>query len=186
MLGRFASVLLLTALTLACSEPPTKEFHQAQGAVAAARAADAAVYAADQLKAAEDALQKYDAAVAQHDYRAALSDALDARDRAYAAAKQASDEKAAARGHAETLVAQLDSLTKTARARLSGTAGPRLSSQAAQRLRDALRTASPALQEARSRLDKQDYRSAIAGLEPIVQTLQRELQPPATGRRRGR
>jgi hypothetical protein len=183
---RLASVLLITALTLACSEPPTKEQHQAEGALAAARAADAAIYAPDQLKAAEAALQKYDAAVAERDYRGALNDALDARDLAYAAAKQASDDKAAARGRAETLVAQLDALTRTATARLAGTATPRLSSQAAERVRAALRTAPSALQEARSLLEKQDYRGAIKRLEPVVQTLQRELQPPAAGRRRGR
>lgn len=176
----------MTALTLACSEPPTKEFHQAEGALAAARAADAAIYAPDQLKAAEEALQKYDAAVAQRDYRGALNDALDARDLAYAAAKQASDEKAAARGHAEKLVAQLDALTKTATARLSGRVGPHLSRPAAERVRAALRAASPALQEARSLLNQQDYRGAVKRLEPVVQALQRDLQPPAAPRRPGR
>ena len=69
--------------------------------MAAARAADAAIYAPEGLQAAEAALQKYDEAVAQRDYRQALNLAIEARDKAYEAAKQAGDAKAAARSQAE-------------------------------------------------------------------------------------
>ena len=59
----------------------------------------------DELEAAESALQHYDAAVSQRDYKQALSLAMAARDTAYEAVKRAADEKAAARGRAERLIA---------------------------------------------------------------------------------
>ena len=48
----------------ACSDPPTKEHHQADGALAAARAADAAIYAPDELHTAEPRYRSTTTAVA--------------------------------------------------------------------------------------------------------------------------
>lgn len=76
-----------------CAEPPNKEMNQAQGAIDAARAAGAERYAGDDYGAAVAALEKSRAAVEQRDYRQALSHALDARERAQAAARTAGDEK---------------------------------------------------------------------------------------------
>jgi hypothetical protein len=185
---RFLTTLSAIALlTVACAEPPTKERHQAEAALADARAAGAETYAPDELQAAEAALQKYDGAVAQRDYRQALSYAQDARDQAYTAAKHATTEKAAALARANQLIADLDALTKAANARLSGApgAGPRLTSQAAERLRAALRTAPIALQEARSLLEQQDYRGAVLRLTPVVEAFRRDIPTPdpASGRR---
>jgi hypothetical protein len=78
---------------------------------------------------------------------------------------------------------------KTANARLTGTGapGPRLSSQAAERLRAALRSAPVALQEARARIDQQDYRGAVLRLTPVIEAFQRELSASdAAAGRRGR
>jgi hypothetical protein len=177
----FAAAAIIALLTLACSEPPTKEHQQAVEALAAARAAGAETYAPEGLQTAEAALQKYDGAVAQRDYREALNFAIDARDRAYAAAKQASTEKSAAETKANDLVAEVEALTKEANARLSGAPGPRLTPQAAERLRAAMRSATPAMQEARSRIEQQDYRGAILRLTSVVEAFRREL--PASGRR---
>ena len=96
MSRRFVPAVLALVVLGACSEPPNKERQQAEARVAAARAADAAIYAPEGLQAAEAALQKYDEAVAQRDYRQALNLALEARDQAYEAAKQAGDAKDAA------------------------------------------------------------------------------------------
>jgi len=167
--------IALLAFECACAEPPTKERHQADEALAAARAAGAETYAPDALQAAEADLQKYDADVAQRDYRQALSHAQDARDQAYAAAKQAATEKAAAMAHANQLVTDLNTLVTTANARLSGTGGPRPTGQAAERLRAAVRAAPMALQEARTLLDQQDYRGVVVRLTPSVEALRREL-----------
>src|SRR5215470_14405074 len=87
-----AVLAALAALTAAaCGDPPDKEIQQAQGAIDAARAAGADVYAHDEFAAAEQALKNANDAVAQRDYRLALNHALDARDRAKTAATQAAD-----------------------------------------------------------------------------------------------
>ncbi|MFI5176958.1 MAG: hypothetical protein ACHQO8_00240 [Vicinamibacterales bacterium] len=185
MSRRLAPALVALVILAACAEPPTKEHQQAEAAVAAARNAEAATYAPDGLQAAEAALQKYDEAVAQRDYRQALNFALDARDRAYDAAKQAGEAKTAARTQAEKLAAEVEALSKTATARLAGTAGPRPTAQAADRMRAALKTASTALQEARTLMERQDFRGAIVRLTPAAEALRRD-QPaptPAPGRR---
>src|SRR5262245_45340999 len=141
-----AATAIIALLTIGCSEPPTKEHKQAEEALAAARAAGAETYAPERLQAAEQALQKYDSAVAQRDYREALNYALDARDGAYAAESRAKSEKAAAMAHANNLIAELEALDKQASARLAGGPGPRLTPQAAERLRAAGRSVPGALQ----------------------------------------
>jgi len=189
MLRLIAIAGIIALLTLACSEPPTKERQQAVEALASARAANAEIYAPEELQAAESALLKYDGAVAQRNYREALNFALDARDRAYAAAKRAATEKSAAQARANELMAEVETLTKAANARLSspGGPGPRLTSQAAERLRAVVRSAPLALQEARSRMDQQDYRGAMLRLTPVVEAFRRELpQTDSTAGRRGR
>jgi hypothetical protein len=174
-----AAAVLVTAV--ACSTPPEKERHQAEGAIAAAREVGAAVYAPAELAAAEGALQKYDDAVAQRDYRQALSLAVEARDTAYQAAKKSGDEKAAARSRAEALVTEVTRLMQLARTRL--TAVPRGPTVA--KLRAAMGHADPALQDARSRLERQDYRGALAVLAPRADELRAQLEsasPPAPRR----
>ena len=183
-----ARAVLWVALLLAsaCSDPPTKERDRAEGALAAARAADAAIYAPEEMNAAIAALQKYDAAVAQRDYRLALSLALDAFNGANDAAKRAGNEKAAARSRAEALAAELDALLKTAAARLVGTAMPRLAGATADRVRQNLPTATGSLQEARTRIGASDYRGAAALIAPIVEQFRADLGGGATAGGRGR
>lgn len=187
MLRRLACVLTGALLLTSCSEPPTKERDQAEGALTAARAADAATYAPTALQAAEASLKKYDDAVAQRDYRQALGHAIDARDLAYEAVKQASNEKAAARSLAEKLINEADTLMRTANGRLLGIAPPRPSAQAAERLRNALRTAPKTLQEARALVVKQEFRAAIERVTPVVEEFRRDLGLTDAGAgRRGR
>jgi hypothetical protein len=187
MLRRFACVFIGALLFTSCSSPPTKEREQAEGALTTARGADAATYAPKTLEAAEAALKKYDDAVAQRDYRQALSHAIDARDLAFEAAKQAAAEKTAARSQAEKLILEVEAQMKTANARLLGISGPRLSAQAGERMRAALRGAPKVMQEARARMVRQDYRGAIEQVMPLVETFRRDLGTPDAGiPRRGR
>jgi small-conductance mechanosensitive channel len=186
MSRRVVLVSLALALVAGCSEPPTKEYQQAEAAVAVARNAQAGTYAPDDLQAAEASLQKYEEAVAQRDYRQALNLAIDARDRAYDATKHAGDAKAAAQAQAVKLAGEIETLTATANARLAGTATPRPSAQAADRIRAALKGSSAALQEARTLISVQDYRGAIVRLTPAVEALRKEVPPAPAGRGRGR
>ena len=97
-------LLLVVAVEVgasACTHPPDKEMQQAQGAIDAARAAGADQYGRDEFAAAEEALRNAHEAVAQRDYRLALNDALDSRERAQNAAKEAAHNKAAARADAD-------------------------------------------------------------------------------------
>jgi hypothetical protein len=183
MLRRFGPLALLTCLTVGCSNPPTKEHEQAVDAIGAARAADASTYAADELQAAQAALDKYDQAVQQRDYREALSDAIDARDRAFEAARQASAQRATARTELQKAIADVDSTLKSGQARLAGASGARLGTQSADRLRNAVRTATVALQEARTSLDRQQYRDGLARLEPVAEELRKAAGPQDSGRR---
>jgi hypothetical protein len=187
MLRRLACVLIGALLLTSCSSPPTKEREQAESALTAARAAEAALYAPAALQAADAALKKYDDAVAQRDYRQALGHAIDARDLAFDAAKQAGVEKTAARSSAEKLILEVESQMKAANARLIGLSGPRPSAQAAERLRASLRTAPKALQEARAMMLRQDFRGAAAHVTPLAEAFRRDLGPPESSPgRRGR
>jgi hypothetical protein len=175
------AVLFASLTLLACSQPPEKERGQAEGAIAAARAASADVYAADELLAAEQALEQYDAAVTTGDYRQALNAALEARDRAYAAVTRASTARAEARGRADSLVTTIESLSAMIELRLSGAASPRLAGLSAQRLRDEVTRTSTILQEARTTIGAGHYLVAIPQLEAALAALQKEFDG-ATGR----
>lgn len=157
----------------ACSEPPDRERQQAEGAVQAARAAGADVYAPAELQDAEASLRKYDEAVAQRDYRQALNNALEARDLAYEAVKQAGNKKAELRSQADRLLAELDTLVDMAGARLVG-AG-RLTGAAAARVRASRDAGRRVLQETRSQAARQDDPAAVERISRAVEVLRRDL-----------
>jgi hypothetical protein len=164
-----AAILLGAAAALAaCAEPPTREISQAQGALDTARAAGAEAYARNEFQAADAALKKAHAAVAERDYRQALSFALDAREQARTAAREA----AAARARAATEVAlRIDAAARAvegARTRLAGPAGTR---ELRARLGPALDELTTQLQEARSTVAAGDYARAAERTRAIEQRL---------------
>ena len=96
---RLSACILAAVLVTACGgDPPNKEMDQAQGAIDAARAAGADRYATTEYTAANDALTRAQDAVGQRDYRQALNEALDSREHAQNAAREAADTKAQLRG----------------------------------------------------------------------------------------
>src|ERR1044071_7652591 len=99
--ARLAAALLIVVAAACGGEPPDKEIKQAQAAIDAARGAGAAQYAKAEFAAAQDALKRATDAVADRDYRLALNHALDARERAETAARQAADAKVMARADAD-------------------------------------------------------------------------------------
>jgi hypothetical protein len=120
MLRRWSLPACLAAalVVLGCADPPNKEMDQAQGAIDAARAAGAEQYASEEYKGAVDALKRAHDAVGQSDYRLALNNALDSRERAQNAARQAADGKAQARGEVERTQAEVSNLMTVVRARI--------------------------------------------------------------------
>jgi len=151
----------------ACAEPPSKEMHQAQGAIDAAKAAGAEEYAADELKGAVDALAQADVAVTARDYRLALSNALDSRERAQNAAKTAVDGRARERGNAERALAEASAAVDRAAARLKASDIPKLPRRTVSAVESQVTTARKTLQEARAALEGESYAQVRRTAESI-------------------
>lgn len=191
---------------VACAAPPQKEMDQAQGAIDAARAAGAAQYASEEFTAAETALRRSNEAVQQRDYRQALNQALDARERAQRAAREAGDKKALARGEAERALTALELALAAAQQRVQAAQTAQPGTPRARRvpaplaaalaaLTTAVTAADAALQEARSHMEAQRFAEAFALAHPVPERLReatgafdqaRTAAPPAGARRRPR
>jgi hypothetical protein len=174
-LPRTACLLSVLALT-ACAEPPSKEMNQAQGAIAAARAAGASEYAADELAAAVEALARAEQMADESDYRQALNFAIDSHERAQNAARLAVEGRAEARGAAERAVAEVAVLLERARQRLEDPEVARLPTRVLAGPQEILETAERALQEARSALDADQYPHAIAATSGVAVRVQEALR----------
>jgi hypothetical protein len=182
--------VIAIAATIACSEPPSKEMHQAQGAIDAARAAGAELYARDEFEAARAALARSEDAVRARDYRLALSHALDASERAQDAAREAAVGRAAARSQAERALISADAAVKRAQMRLAALSGARPKRRDLPDIDHAIDVASQAVQESRAALAKEDYvgaGKALEGVEARLDAVVRGVKPPPrprTGRGR--
>jgi hypothetical protein len=165
---RPATRILTLAFALAagaCAEPPNKEMHQAQGAIEAARAAGAERYAAAELAAAVKALAQADTAATQRDYRLALNHALDSRERAQSAAREAATGRASARSRAERLLAEVTTALATATGRLEAAQTAKLADDVLAAPRDQIAAVQEAVQEAGTALGREDYLGAAQALE---------------------
>ena len=182
-------VALIAAATVACAEPPDKEMQQAQGAIDAASAVGADQYAREEFAAAEEALKRAREAVDQRDYRQALNAALDAREHAQTAAKDAVNGKAAARVDAEKALGAATAAIVAAHARLKAVENNRSAARAVAAARKAIATEEAAVQEARTAFARGDYPAAAERAKAATARLQAsthdlETPVPTTGRRR--
>lgn len=186
---RALAIVISLLLGGACAEPPSREMHQAQGAIDAAKAAGAGEYAADELKAAVDALAQADVAVGARDYRLALSLALDSRERAQSAAKSAVDARAKARGDAERALAEATALVDRTEAELKQPEAARLR-KATATIGQSVIHARTTLQEARAALEREEYervREMCAALSTTFTAAIADLEavsPPAARTRK--
>lgn len=161
-------ILIAAALLLsACAEPPNKEMDQAQGAIDAARAAGADEYAGEQLNAAVTALKQSRDAVTQRDYRSALNYALESRDRAQNAAKQASEQRATVRGQVERALADLNALLARADRRVTLAEANRAPRRTITATKNVLAPARAAVQKASLAVARGEYAAAQRGLQGI-------------------
>jgi hypothetical protein len=188
---RAVAIVISLLFAAACAEPPSKEMHQAQGAIDAARAAGAGEYAAEELKGAIDALAQADVAVTARDYRLALSLALDSRERAQNAAKSAVDARAKARGDAERALAEATALVDRTEIRLKSPDGAKRPRKVTAPIDKSLATARTTLQEARAALEREEYakvRETTAALTATFQAAIADLDAvaPAPARSRKR
>ena len=189
---RTRALLCALLLCAACSEPPQKEIDRAQGAIDAARAAGADLYAPEAFTGATTALQQAHDAVEGRDYRLALSRALDASEQALEAAKEAANGKARARSEAERMLTVTTASVLQLETKLRAAEAARIPQLTrARRLRaDAQR----ALQEARAAVKEGNYLPAMAAVKDVPTQVAAEMKAldeamsarPARGARRRR
>src|SRR6266851_3754772 len=142
----FAAVLMGAA----CGDPPDKELQQARSAIESARGAGADVYAREEFSAAETALKNATEAVDQRDYRLALNRALDARERALSAAKEAVTRKAAVRTDASRALALAGRTLDETRTKLKSAEAARVPAKVLAPARRTIADTDLAVQEART------------------------------------
>ena len=160
-------IVVIALLIAGCSEPPQKEIDQAQAAVDAAQTAGADGYAADEFAAATTSLKKAHDAVDQRDYRSALSYAIDARQRAVEAAKQATAGKARAKRAADQLVTDSSARIRQLDTDIRIAEGARIPSRDLRSPKTTLGDAQSALQEARRSIDAGNYAEAVTALTEV-------------------
>jgi hypothetical protein len=163
---------------------------QAQGAIDAARAAGAEQYALEEFTAAQEALKHAREAVDQRDYRLALNHALDSRERAQNAAKEAGDHKATARADADRALMDASAALVDARLKLKAAEGAHIPSAKLGDARAAIADGEQAVQKARAAFGKGEYLSiagAVSATTPRLRGAARDLDAltaSATHRRR--
>jgi hypothetical protein len=147
--------------TVACGAPPDREIQQAQEAVEIARAEGAEQYAREEFDAARNALARAREAVELRDYRLALNHAIDSRDRAQIAAKQAAAAELAARLEADRALEKLSSAVVAAREALKTATAARAPAKLLAAARGTLDHADKRVQEARTAFERGDYGGAV-------------------------
>jgi hypothetical protein len=190
---RLAVAVLIAASLVAAAcgdDPPEKEIQQAQGAIEAARTAGADDYAHDEFAAAEGALKRAREAVDQRDYRLALNNALDSRERAQNAEKEAAGQKTTARADAQRALAATSTALAQTKAKLKAAESAHAAARTLSEARRSVADGEKAVQEARSAIDLGNYRdaaNAINGSMARLAAAERDLDAaavPAPRRRR--
>jgi hypothetical protein len=175
---------LVAALLLsACADPPNKEMDQAQGAIDAARAAGADRYAGSEYAAATTALKNANDAVAQGDYRLALNYALDSREHAQNAAREAADTKARLRAEVEREMADIATLLARASNLLAAAQRGRGRRRALQEPADDIAALNQDVQKVGEAIKADDYlgaQAALNGVKPRIEKAIAELTGPTT------
>lgn len=182
--------MLLLLVAAGCSEPPQKEIDQAQTALDLARAGGADKYATAWYNDAASALQKARVAVDQRDYRLALNYAIESRQRAHDAIRQAADGKARAQRAAEAIVIDISTRASTLQGRVKAAEAARAPAKDLRNAREAMTTAQTRLQEARTLIGAGNYEGAIetltevrGNLDAAIGEVERIPQRPARKRR---
>jgi hypothetical protein len=173
MLRRWSlpACVVAALVVLGCAEPPHKEMDQAQGAIDAARAAGAEQYAAEEYAAAVDALKRSHDAVGQSDYRLALNNALDSRERAQNAARQAADGKAQTRAEVERTQAEVSNLLTVVRARIEVARKTRAPRRVVNAATEALASIEADVQKAGEAVKAGDY----LGARPLLREIRARI-----------
>ncbi len=163
--------LLAALLVSGCAEPPNKEMGQAQGAIDAARAAGADRYATTEFTAATAAMQQANEAVAQRDYRLALNRALESREHAQNAAREAADTRARIRGEVERSMAEIAALLAQANTRIAAADQARIPRTVVRTARQSLAQVNDDVQKAGAAMKGDDYSAALEALTGVKERI---------------
>ena len=166
------AVIALSLSLAACADPPNKEMDQAQGAIDAARAAGAEQYAPDELNAATSTLAQAHDAVAQRDYRLALNHALESREHAQNAARDAADAQARIRGEVERAMAEASALLAQAKTAIAEAEGSRVPRRTLRKAGEALAAVEADVQKAGAAMEAGDY----LGAQPVLDGLKERIE----------
>jgi hypothetical protein len=171
----------LLLLHTSCAAPPNKEIGDALNALKSAKAAGADRFAAESYAAAADAYRLANEAVLDGDYRLALNRALESREHAQTAVRQAADVNIRARSgvhQAMTDVAMLFAqvTSKIQEAERAGT--PRGSIANA---RNALAQVSGSVQEAGTAMNAEEFARAEPILAEVKERLNKTLESLEAG-----
>ena len=140
---------------------------QAQGAIDAARAAGADKYATSEYSAATDALKNANTAVAARDFRLALNHALESREHAQNAARDAADAQARVRVEVERARAEIATLVTQGRNRLAAAERARVPRPRLEQPAKDLTAIEAVLQETGEAVAAGDYLAAKATIEGV-------------------
>ena len=179
-------VIFCTALfASACGNPPTREMDQAQGAIDTARAAGADRYATEEYQAAVDALKQAQEAVTQRDYRLALNHALDSRERAQNAAKQATGQPVTLRSGTERRLAEVTAMLAQANQQLAAAEAARVPRKSLNAPRATIASAGVSLQKAGTEISEGNYQASqkqLADTAALLRAAIHELDGLSNGR----
>jgi hypothetical protein len=167
--------VLAAALALACGTPPNKEMDQAQGAIDAARAAGADRYATAEFEAATTSLKLANDAVAQRDYRLALNHALESRDHAQNAAREAADTRARIRGEVERAMAEVAGLLAQASATMAAAEKARVPRRTLTEAQSALAQVNADVQKAGAAMKADDFMAAQPPLMGVRERIEKVI-----------
>lgn len=184
-------LLVLSLAPAGCGgNPPEKEIKEAARAIETARTAGADRYAHGGFAEAQASLKRAEDAVAERDYRQALNFALDSRERAQNAAKEAAENRAAVRADAERALQDGASALELAETRLKAAERARVSSRMLSEARRTVAAGDVAVQKARAAFARGDYPAVseglgkdTAGLRAIAHDLEAAVGAPARRRR---
>jgi flagellar hook-basal body complex protein FliE len=180
MILRLSACIVAAVLVTACGDPPNKEMDQAQGAIDAARAVGADRYATTEYTAATDALKRAQDAVGQRDSRQALNEALDSREHAQNAAREAADARAQLRGEVERDMAQIAALIAEANTRLAAATRSRTPRRVLDGPRTDLAAVDQSVQKAGAAMRADDYLAARTALQGVKERIEQALRALGT------
>jgi hypothetical protein len=170
-------------LVAACASPPNKEIGQAQGAIDSARAAGADKYAPDEYTAATNAFKQAGDAVEQRDYRLALNHAIESREHAQNAAREAAESRERIRGTVERSMAEVAALLAQANTRMAAAEQARVPKRALRDTQQALAQVNADVQKAGAAMQANDYMGAqptLAGIRPRLEAIIASLEKLTT------